>query len=54
MADVGEPQTCGRVEIAVAVGVEDVGAIAARDHELAVALDRAHVRKGMPEIAHAA
>jgi hypothetical protein len=49
---VGEPQSRGRVEVAVAVGVVDVGALTAGDDELAVPLDGPHVGERMPQRAH--
>ena len=47
--DVREPQAGGRVQVAVALGVEDVGALAAREDEGTVALHGAHVREAVPE-----
>jgi hypothetical protein len=55
VADVAVPEACGRVEVAVAVGVEDPDVLAALEHQLRV-LDRTHVGEGVPQgaVAHSA
>ena len=48
MADVDVPQAGQRVEVALAVGVDDLGAFAAHDHERSGVVGR--MRKRMDQV----
>ena len=53
VADVRVPEAAGRVDVAVALVVPEVAALAALEDELAGGLHGVHVGDGVPEMRHA-
>ena len=53
VADVRVPEAAGRVDVAVALVVPEVAALAALEDQLAGGLHGVHVGDGMPEMGHA-